>query len=84
VRVTIPNGDYGQKKYIEGLYAYSDENSITYVSPLDTFFDMATLTTTADGTPMQITEGLTANDSSRREVVIWQADLQDKKYSDLQ
>lgn len=43
VRVTIPNGDYSQQKYIEGLYQYNNGEALTYVSPLDTFLDAATL-----------------------------------------
>ena len=43
VRVSIPNGDYSQQKYIAGLYQYNDGQAINYVTPLDTFLDAATL-----------------------------------------
>jgi hypothetical protein len=41
VRVSIPNGDYTQKKFIEGKYV--DDNSIvpiTFTSPLNTVIDV--------------------------------------------
>ena len=41
VRVFIPDGDYSQKKYIQGLNIIdNDICPITYVSPLDTVLDM--------------------------------------------
>ena len=43
VRVTIPNGDYSQQKYIEGLYSYNNGEALTYIAPLDTFLDAAVL-----------------------------------------
>ena len=43
VRVSIPNGDYSQQKYIAGLYQYNDGQAINYITPLDTFLDAATL-----------------------------------------
>ena len=43
VRVSIPNGDYSQQKFITGLYQYNASEVITYVSPLDTFMDVSPL-----------------------------------------
>ena len=43
VRVSIPNGDYAQQKYITGLYQYNNGEVISYVSPLDTFMDVGVL-----------------------------------------
>lgn len=43
VRVSIPNGDYSQQKYITGLYQYNTGEAVSYVSPLDTFMGISTL-----------------------------------------
>ena len=43
VRVSIPNGDYSQQKYIMGLYQYNDGEVVSYVAPLDTFMSIDTL-----------------------------------------
>ena len=43
VRVSIPNGDFSQQKYITGLYQYNNSEVISYVSPLDTFMDVGVL-----------------------------------------
>ena len=43
VRVSIPNGDFSQQKYITGLYQYNNGEVISYVSPLDTFMDVGVL-----------------------------------------
>ena len=84
VRVTIPNGDYGLKKYIAGLYAYSDENSITYVSPLESFLEMETLNFDAEGNQTAKSAGLIANNSKAKEISIWNIDLSNSKYANLQ
>lgn len=65
VYVKIPNGDYSKKKYIEGYYISEDSVvPITYVSPFDTFLDMADLTKTT------LSEGLVANRTAA--IPIWQ------------
>lgn len=78
VYVKIPNGDFTDKKIIDGYYI-SDKNNlpVTYVSPLDTFLDMSTLT------QLGISEGLIAN-SNTLEIPIWNIDLTKSEYDDLQ
>lgn len=87
VRVTIPNGDYSQQKYIEGLYAYNDGEALTYVSPLDTFLDAADLIdqrASAD-TLVSGAIGLAANNVRTTTIPIWEIKLSDDpSYQKLQ
>ena len=83
VRVSIPNGDYSQKKYIEGKCVVDDAiTPITYVSPLNTVIDVTGNMLSEQKQSAQfglITNGATA------QVPIWSADLAlDKSYKDLQ
>lgn len=71
VYVKIPNGDYSKKKYIEGYYISEDSVvPVTYVSPFDTFLDMADLTKTT------LSEGLVANRTAA--IPIWQWSIDEK------
>ncbi len=90
VRVSIPNGDYTQEKYIEGKYV-SDNNTspITYTSPLESVVDMATLA--GAGTQVNISGNLIANYVDPANPVgiqlhSWQFNTGDKKseFADLQ
>ena len=68
VRVSIPNGDYSQKKYIQGLNTEDDNiNPITYVSPLDTILDMTDSIIPNQG---NMVYGLRANDLNQTEVCL--------------
>lgn len=80
VRVSVPNGDYSQKKYIEGLNVVdNDACPITYVSPLDTVLDM-----TDNIISGEKIRGLRANDINQSEWCIWSADCSQPDYRKLQ
>jgi hypothetical protein len=79
VRVSIPNGDYSQKKYIEGLNVV--DNSIcpiTYVSPLDSMLDITENIVPDDRANRTI--GLRANDPNQSELCLWSVDLTKEDY----
>ena len=78
VRVSIPNGDYTQKKYIEGLsITDNDTLPITYVSPLETLLDISKNILPNDNSNY----GLIANNSETNQILIWSADLStDSRY----
>lgn len=80
VRVSVPNGDYSQKKYIEGLNVVdNDACPITYVSPLDTVLDM-----TDNIISGEKIRGLRANDVNQSEWCIWSINTTQKEYQKLQ
>lgn len=80
VRVSIPNGDYSQKKYIQGLNIVdNDACPITYVSPLDTMLDM-----TDNIISGERIRGLRANDTNQSEWCIWSATCSQPEYRKLQ
>lgn len=80
VRVSVPNGDYSQKKYIEGLNIVDNDTCpITYVSPLDTMLDMTD--NIISGGKIR---GLRANDRAQSEWCIWSADCSQPAYRKLQ
>lgn len=80
VRVSIPNGDYSQKKYIQGLNIVdNDACPITYVSPLDTVLDM-----TDNIISGERIRGLRANDTNQSEWCIWSATCSQPEYRKLQ
>lgn len=80
VRVSIPNGDYSQKKYIQGLNIVDNDTCpITYVSPLDTVLDM-----TDNIISGEKLRGLRANDVNQSEWCIWSADCSQPAYRKLQ
>jgi hypothetical protein len=81
VYVKIPQGDYSKQKTIEGYYVTESEVvPVTYVSPLDTFLDMATLT---DDNMADISSSLTAN-GTNKEVALWQWSSDNSIADDLQ
>lgn len=83
VRVSIPNGDYTQKKYIEGKFLSEDTSTppLTYVSPLDTVLDLSDNMLSTSGEVF----GLKANASEPdNEICIWSANLNNSEYSDYQ
>lgn len=83
VRVSIPNGDYTQKKYIEGKFLGEDTSTppLTYVSPLDTVLDLSDNMLSTNGEVF----GLKANASEPdNEICIWSANLNNSEYSDYQ
>ena len=83
VRVSIPNGDYSQKKFIEGKYVVDDAiRPITYSSPLNTVIDITG--NMLSESKSQTTYGLVAN-GLNTQIPIWSADLSnDESYQDLQ
>ena len=83
VRVSIPNGDYSQKKFIEGKYVVDDAiRPITYSSPLNTIIDITG--NMLSESKSQTTYGLVAN-GLNTQIPIWSADLSnDESYQDLQ
>lgn len=83
VRVSIPNGDYTQKKYIEGKFLSEDISTppLTYISPLDTVLDLSDNMLSTSGEVF----GLKANASEPdNEICIWSANLNNSEYSDYQ
>ena len=81
VYVKIPNGDYSKKKYIEGYYISEDTVvPIAYTSPLDTFLDMADLT--SEGSQTTISEGLIANKTAAIPIWEWRIDDSSKNTAD--
>lgn len=80
VRVSIPNGDYSQKKYILGLgVVNNDICPITYVSPLDTVLDMTDNIISGENI-----RGLRANDENQQQWCLWSADCSQPAYRKLQ
>lgn len=85
IRVTIPNGDFNAKKYIDGAYSADDDSSapITYVSPLDSFLSMADLIESTEN----ISGALKANELNIQNpngIPIWTKTLTDSSTMDLQ
>ena len=83
VRVSIPNGDYSQKKYIEGKFIGEDDTAIplTYVSPLDTVLDLSDNIIPSNDNVI----GLKANaEDPDNQICIWSANLNNSEYSDYQ
>ena len=83
VRVSILNGDYTQKKYIEGKFLSEDTSTLplTYVSPLDTVLDLSDNMLSTNGEVF----GLKANAlEPDNEICIWSANLNNSEYSDYQ
>lgn len=82
VRVSVPNGDFTQSKYIVGKYAAEEVYiPLTYVSPLESMVDM-----TDNIIPEEQANGnysLKAN-GNVKERTIWSADLSKMGYADLQ
>ena len=83
VRVSIPNGDYTQKKYIEGKFLSEDTSTppLTYVSPLDTVLDLSDNMLSANGEVFGLKANALAPDN---EICIWSANLNNSEYSDYQ
>lgn len=79
VRVSVPMGDFSQKKFIIGKYVSdNDASPITYVSPLDSVVNMS-----GNLVPLNKTASITAN-GSERNVIIWNQRLDSGNYVDLQ
>ena len=81
VYVIIPQGDYNKQKFIQGPYMTdTDLLPITYVSPLDSFLDMATLT----DNQVPVSGSLRSN-GDKLEVLLWDMDFRSNpEYADLQ
>lgn len=79
VRVSVPMGDYTQKKFIVGKYVSdNDASPITYVSPLETVVNMS-----GNLVPLNTIASIKAN-GTERSVVIWNQRMEQSKYADLQ
>lgn len=83
VYVKIPQGDYSQQKIIEGYYVTEKEVvPVTYVSPLDTFLDMANLIE-VDGTATEVSGQLIANHATNKQIALWQWSTSKDDASDI-
>ena len=84
IRVTIPNGDFNAKKYVDGLCAKDDDSTpITYVSSLDSFLNMADLILSTDN----VYGELKANNidlNNPNGIPIWHTVLDNDQFIDLQ
>lgn len=70
VRVSIPMGDYTQKKFIVGKYATNNDSSpITYISPVDTIVNISGNLVTGN-----TKYGIAAN-GNEKEKIIWNKKL---------
>lgn len=79
VRVSVPMGDYTQKKFIVGKYVNDNNSSpITYVSPLESVVNMS-----GNLVPLNTTASIKAN-GTERSVIIWNQRMEQSKYADLQ
>ena len=79
VRVSVPMGDYTQKKFIVGKYVVDNDSApITYVSPLESVVNMS-----GNLVPLNTTAGIKAN-GTERSVVIWNQRMDQNSYADLQ
>mgnify|MGYP003418104818 FL=1 len=88
VRVTIPNGDYSQEKFIESKYSTKDNlKPITYISPLDSVLD-----TSGNLIDSSKTEGLRANGANAEgqgdkpvpeKILLYNIDFTKSNYSDI-
>ena len=79
MRVSVPMGDYTQKKFIVGKYVVDNDSApITYVSPLESVVNMS-----GNLVPLNTTAGIKAN-GTERSVVIWNQRMDQNSYADLQ
>lgn len=79
VRVSVPMGDYTQKKFIVGKYVVDNDSApITYVSPLESVVNMS-----GNLVPLNTTAGIKAN-GTERSVIIWNQRMDQNSYADLQ
>lgn len=85
IRVTIPNGDFNSKKYVDGPHITDDDSSapVTYISPLDSFLSMAELTDPAKEVKGELRANFldVANPNG---LPIWSTNLSNEIYADLQ
>ena len=79
VRVSVPMGDFSQKKFIVGKYVTdNDSTPITYVSPLNSVVNMS-----GNLVPLDQSAGLKAN-GDLKNVVIWNQSMAESACADLQ
>ena len=79
VRVSVPMGDFSQKKFIVGKYVTdNDSTPITYVSPLNSVVNMS-----GNIVPLDQSAGLKAN-GDLKNVVIWNQSMAESACADLQ
>lgn len=78
VYVTVPNGDFNEKKLIAGKYIEGDASQyFTYVDPMETYVDVTSnLVSTAN--PVDV--GLVANHRTIKEVAIWEQSAAEGEY----
>ena len=86
VRVSIPNGDFSETKYIEGKSVEEDSvTPITYLSPLDSVVEMVNLT--SGGTQQALVSSLTANKvdaTNPNGISVYSWTPEDSTYAELQ
>lgn len=79
VRVSVPMGDFSQKKFIAGKYVIDNDSApITYVSPLNNVVNMS-----GNLVPLGKTASITANGEKRSDI-IWNQRMSADSYADLQ
>lgn len=81
VRVTIPNGDFSQKKFILGKYVTDEESSpITYISPLESVVNISGNLLGSKGSEEY---GILANGPEKSKL-IWKQSLSAEQFRNLQ
>lgn len=73
VYVTVPNGDFNNRKLIKGKYVSGENEAYNYVSPLDNFLDITGNIYGYNGSDVAITDktGLIANHPTNIDVLLW-------------
>ena len=81
VRVSVPMGDFSQKKFIVGKYVDDDSTSLTYTSPTDTVVNISE-NLALDSNNVTISGGIVANGEDNVRV-LWNKTL-DQEFLSLQ
>ena len=81
VRVSVPMGDFSQKKFIVGKYVDDDSTSLTYTSPTDTVVNISE-NLALDSNNVTISGGIAANGEDNVRV-LWNKTL-DQEFLSLQ
>lgn len=73
VYVTVPNGDFNNRKLIKGKYVSGENEAYNYVSPLDNFLDITGNIYGYNGSDVAVTDktGLIANHPTNIDVLLW-------------
>lgn len=73
VYVTVPNGDFNNRKLIKGKYVSGENEAYNYVSPLDNFLDITGNIYGYNGSDVAVIDktGLIANHPTNIDVLLW-------------